>query len=352
MPTDSRDNAAALAPAVVTRALTRTFRSGKRWSPERVRETVALAGVDVEIARGEFFGVLGPNGAGKTTLMKILTTLLAPTSGDARVAGFDVAQRPREVRRRITLVSGGDNAGYGILTVRETLWMFSQFYGVPTRESRVRGDWLMQRLGLEEKADERVNRLSTGFKQRLNFARGFISEPEIVFLDEPTLGLDVSSARRIREFLREWMKERPGRTTLLTTHYMAEADELCDRIAIIDGGRILATDTPNGLRARVSAARRVVLEVEPEDALTARLSALPGVEHLRTSPPTDRGTVAVHLRLADPRAMRAVMDHLGESGRTVHNLSTHDPSLEDVFVEIVGREMDDAGNVVDASAAS
>ncbi|MGH7724033.1 MAG: ATP-binding cassette domain-containing protein, partial [Candidatus Eiseniibacteriota bacterium] len=164
----SRDGA-----AVWVQGLARSFAGGRGKGKDKGRKTVhALAGIDLAIGRGELFGILGPNGAGKTTAMKILTTLLFPTAGMARVAGFDVIERPREVRRRISLVSGGDNAGYGILTVRETLWMFSQFYGVPNREARERTEVLLDRIGLREKSDERVNRLSTGFKQRLNFARG------------------------------------------------------------------------------------------------------------------------------------------------------------------------------------
>jgi ABC-2 type transport system ATP-binding protein len=331
----SRDGA-----AVWTHALSRTFDGGRAKRGQPARTVTALGGNDLAIGRGELFGILGPNGAGKTTTMKILTTLLFPTAGEVRVAGFDAVARPREVRRRISLVSGGDNAGYGILTVRETLWMFSQFYGVPGGLARERSEQLLDRLALREKADTRVNRLSTGFKQRLNFARGFMSDPEIVFLDEPTLGLDVESARNIRGFLREWMGAVPGRTVVLTTHYMAEADELCDRIAIIDGGRILATDTPQGLRGRVSADRRVVLELDAGTPVDA-LARVPGVRLLRATPATERGTFAVHLAVAEGKALRGVLDTLTVEGRTVHNLSTHDPSLEDVFVAIVGRGLDE-----------
>ena len=335
--------------AVWVSGLTRTFESGKKAGKKRT--VVAIAGIDVAIGRGELFGILGPNGAGKTTTMKILTTLLFPTTGEVRVAGFDAVERPRDVRRRIGLVSGGDNAGYGILTVRESLWMFSQFYGVPNQESRARSEMLLDRLGLREKADERVNRLSTGFKQRLNFARGFMSDPEIVFLDEPTLGLDVESARQLRSFLREWMAEKAGqRTVVLTTHYMAEADELCDRIAIIDRGKILATDTPQGLRQIVSADRRVVVELDAGTPIDA-LSNVAGVRVLRVTPPTERGTFAVHLGVSEGRAMRLVMDSLMVEGRVVHNLSTHDPSLEDVFVAIVGRGLDESDAPRDGGAA-
>src|SRR5436190_20665977 len=161
------------------------------------------------------------------------------------------------------MVSGGDSSGYGILTVRETLDLFARLYGVPGPEARRRADALLAMTGLAEKADTRLSSLSTGMKQKLNFARGFMSDPEIVFLDEPTLGLDVESARQLRAFLREWMAEKAGqRTVVLTTHYMAEADELCDRIAIIDRGKILATDSPHGLRQIVSADRRVVIELD------------------------------------------------------------------------------------------
>jgi len=185
-----------------------------------------------------------------------------------------------------------------------------------------------------------VNRLSTGFKQRLNFARGFVSDPEIVFLDEPTLGLDVESARNIRGFLSEWMAADRTRTVVLTTHYMAEADELCDRIAIIDRGKILATDTPQGLRGRVSADRRVVIELETGTPVDA-LARVPGVRLLRTTPPGERGTFGVHLAVTDGKALRGALDVLTVEGRTIHNLSTHDPSLEDVFVAIVGRGLEE-----------
>src|SRR5206468_378327 len=179
------------APAVETRALRRTFAAPRNRPGAEVE---ALAGVDVRIERGEIFGLLGPNGAGKTTCIKILTTLLFPTAGEARVAGFDVERDAVEVRRRIGLVSGGETSGYGILTVRECLWMFAQFYGVPGRIAWPRVDELIRTVDLVEKAHTRLSRLSTGERQRMNFARGFVSDPEVLFLDEPTLGMDVNAA--------------------------------------------------------------------------------------------------------------------------------------------------------------
>jgi ABC-2 type transport system ATP-binding protein len=187
-----------------------------------------------------------------------------------------------------------------------------------------------------------IGTYSHGMRQRLGIARALVNDPVVVFLDEPTLGLDVESARQLRLFLREWMAEKAGqRTIVLTTHYMAEADELCDRIAIIDRGKILATDTPQGLRQMVSADRRVVVELDLGTKIDA-LSAVAGVRVLRVTPPSEKGTFSVHLAVSEGRAMRAVLDSLISEGKTVHNLSTHDPSLEDVFVAIVGRGLDEA----------
>src|SRR5690606_4401160 len=192
----------------------------------------ALRDANLEVRAGELFGLLGPNGAGKTTLIKILSTLLLPTSGQARVAGFDVVREGDKVRRAINMVSGGEHSGYGILTVRESLWLFSQFHGLPNKVALQRIDELLEVVGMTEHAHTRVNKLSTGMRQKMNFARGFLNDPKVLFLDEPTLGLDVETSRILRDYVKRWLREKPGRTILLTTHYMAEADELCDRLAI------------------------------------------------------------------------------------------------------------------------
>src|SRR5437867_5321065 len=275
------------APAVETRALRRTF-AAPRNRPGAAVE--ALAGVDVRIERGEIFGLLGPNGAGKTTFIKILTTLLFPTSGEGRVAGHDVVRAAGEVRRRISLISGGESSGYGILTVRECLWMFSQFYGIPASVAWPRVDELLAVVGMTEQKDTRINRLSTGQRQRMNFARGFVSDPEVLFMDEPTLGMDVNAARRLRGFVAEWVRERPGRTVLLTTHYMAEADELCDRIAIIDRGKVLANDRPAALRRSVQGGQHVELEVRGPDALPDAAPGLEGIQPAWGAPHPEHGT--------------------------------------------------------------
>ncbi len=320
-------------PAVETRALRRVFK-GTRGSGE----VVALDGVDLRIERGEVFGLLGPNGAGKTTCIKIFNTLLYPSSGEARVAGHDVVREAAEVRRRIALVSGGENAGYGILTVRECLWMFSQFYGVPSAEAGPRVDRLLAAVGLSGLASTLINRLSTGQRQRMNFARGFVSDPEVLFLDEPTLGMDVNAARELREFVLTWVREQAGRTVLLTTHYMAEADQMCDRIAIVDQGRVRACDTPAALRRSVEGGQHVELEVlgVPEG-----LADVDGVPVTLGAPHPERGTHTLKLRLADGGRLPLLLRSLEERGVAVRGVSTRETSLEDAFIAIVGRGLED-----------
>ena len=301
---------------------------------------VALGGVDVDVESGELFDLLGPNGAGKTTLIKILTTLLTPTSGTARIFGFDVEKDTKRIRRIMNMVAGGEQSGYGILTVREQLWMFSQFYGLPSADGWKRTDALIDRVGLAEKREARVSTLSTGERQKMNLARGLMNDPWVLFLDEPTLGLDVAAARSLRELIVEWKAAVPGRTILLTTHYMAEADELCDRIAIVDRGRILAIGTPDELKRRVQRESIFRVELDHLDGGPAALAALPGVVKASAAVDEDAGerqTVAVNLVLADDSALGAVVGAVGEKGARILGLRKSEPTLEDVFVELVGR---------------
>jgi ABC-2 type transport system ATP-binding protein len=329
MPSASR------APAVLTHDLRRTYRASRGGG-----EVSALAGVDVRIERGEIFGLLGPNGAGKTTFIKILTTLLFPTGGEARVVGFDVVRESQEVRRRIGLVSGGESSGYGILTVRECLWMFAQYYGVPSRIAWPRADELIAIVGLEEQAHSRINRLSTGQRQRMNFARAFVSDPEVLFLDEPTLGMDVNAARKLRDYVARWVREREGRTVLLTTHYMAEAEQLCDRVAIIDRGRVLACDSTPALRRQVQGGQHVELEVRgagPE----LDLALLSGVQAVWGAPHPERGTRTLKFRLPVGEVLGEVLRGLEAQRVQVDSVSTRETTLEDVFIAIVGRGLEE-----------
>jgi ABC-2 type transport system ATP-binding protein len=321
---------AALPPAISVRGVRRVYDA----KPAAV---TALGGVDLEVAPGEFFGLLGPNGAGKTTLIKILTTLLLPTSGEARIFGFNVVDETRRIRRIMNMVAGGEQSGYGILTVREQLWMFSQFYGLGTGEGWARVDELIEATGLTDQRLQRVSTLSTGQRQKMNMARGLLNDPWILFLDEPTLGLDVAAARSIRELVLDWKAAVPGRTVLLTTHYMAEADELCDRIAIVDHGRILAIGTPDELKKRVQRESIFRLELDRLDGGPATLARLPGVESAALAESdAEAQRVVVNLVLTDDAALGAVVTALGGSGSHILALRKSEPTLEDVFVELVG----------------
>ncbi len=177
--------------------------------------------------------------------------------------GLDVEKEPEKVRPRINMVSGGESSGYGLLTVRENLWMFSQFYGLESKESNRRIKQLLEVVGMADRLNTKSSDLSTGLRQKMNIVRGFLTDPQVLFLDEPTLGLDVGAARDVRQFIRQWVDLDPTRTILLTTHYMVEADELCDRVAIINGGRLLACDTPASLKHDLQSDAIFRLEVSP-----------------------------------------------------------------------------------------
>ncbi len=302
---------------------------------------VALEGIDLRVEPGEFFGLLGPNGAGKTTLIKILTTLLLPSSGQARVFGFDVERDTKKIRRIMNMVAGGEQSGYGILTVREQLWMFTQFYGLTGGDGWRRVDELIEAVGLAEQRLQRVSTLSTGQRQKMNLARGLLNDPWILFLDEPTLGLDVSAARSLRELIVDWKRAVPGRTILITTHYMAEADELCDRIAIVDRGRILAIGSPEELKRRVQRESIFRLELDHLVGGAAAIARLPGVvsasEAAASPDPAGRQTVVMNLILEDDGVLGQVVGALARTGSEILGLRKSEPTLEDVFVELVGR---------------
>jgi ABC-2 type transport system ATP-binding protein len=226
-----------------------------RREPDRRERFRAVDAIDLRVEEGEIFGVLGPNGAGKTTTLKMLATLLEPTSGEARVLGIDVRARPREIRARLGAMLSGERSLYWKLTGRENLEYFAALYHVPPRQTRARIDGVLAAVGLADRADDYVERYSTGMRQRLALARALLPDPPLLILDEPTVGLDPQAARDLRERVREL--RRQGRTVLLTTHYMEEADQLCDRVAIIDHGRIVALDTPAKLKRTFAGPERV-----------------------------------------------------------------------------------------------
>lgn len=327
--------------AIETRELVRIYKLRGSRRKDEPKELVALDGVNLEIRRGELFGLLGPNGAGKTTLIKILATLLLPTSGSAFVEGLDVVADAPQIRRIISLVSGGETSGYGLLTVEENLWMFARFYGLDSAVARERIDAMLNVVGMIDRKRTKISDLSTGLRQKMNFVRGFISDPDVIFLDEPTLGLDVTAAREVRSFVRQWMQDNVDRTILLTTHYMAEADELCDRLAIIDHGRVLVCDTPANLKRRLQ--REAVFNLKiaplgPRPNRDAMIESVPGVRQVTVA---DRdGHTNLNLILETEKVLPDVLMHLTRRGSGLISLEKREPTLEDVFVSLVGRGLD------------
>jgi ABC-2 type transport system ATP-binding protein len=318
--------------AVRVEGLTRVFKVNRGN-----RGTVALDDVNLHIKEGELFGLLGPNGAGKTTLIKILATLLLPSSGSAEVLGSDVEREAQRIRPLINMVAGGEVSGYGLLTVRENLWMFSQFYGIPGKEARARIDDLLARFELTEHADSKVRTLSTGEKQKMNVIRGFVTDPRLIFLDEPTLGLDVNSSRAIRSFVSDWVLSGDRRTVLLTTHYMAEAEELCDRVAIIDKGRILACDTPYNLKRSLD--RLISYEIETS-ALerSEEIGAIPGVRGIAAES-LEQG-LRLRVQVEEEAAISDIVSMIVGRGAKILSMSKRESTLEDVFINLVGRGLE------------
>lgn len=316
--------------AITCQTLGRTFKTKKRIIE-------ALNNVTITVKKGELFGLLGPNGAGKTTLIKILTTLLLPTSGSAYVYGYDVTKDESKIRPIINMVSGGEYSGYGLLTVHENLWMFSQFYGIPGKEANKRINELMDRLGIAQMAKRKIRTLSTGERQRVNIIRAFMTDPRVVFLDEPTLGLDVETARLIRMFIKEWLVYDPDRTVLMTTHYMMEADELCDRIAIINEGKIVALDTPVNLKSMIRKEISLHLEVYPE-IKADWLHAVQGVIGVTTE--EKGGSLRLRIMVSDEAVVGDVLAGISDRGGKINYLHKEEPTLEDVFLKLTGRGLE------------
>ncbi len=312
-------------PAVVVDRVTRVYQSGKGLR-KKGEEVVALDCASLTVAPGEIHGLLGPNGAGKTTLVKILSTVLLPTSGRATVLGYDVVEDVEEVRSRIGIVFGGERGLYLRLTARQNLRYWAALYKLPDRVGKPRTEELLGRVGLGEWADRRVETFSRGMKQRLHLARGLIGDPEVVFLDEPTTGMDPVAAHEFRALVKELRTE--GRTILLTTHDMAEAETVCERVSLIDRGQILATEPPRTLSGWISRFERIDVE-GADDALVSTLAGIPGVAGVERR---DDGSVRVETEAEG--AAQAVLEALVAGGVT--SVRTSLPSLEEVYLHVFG----------------
>lgn len=322
-------------PALAAIDLRRTYRKREGWRRSR-QQVEAVRGISFEVPRGSVFGILGPNGAGKTTTIKMLSTLLVPTAGAATVDGFDVVGDQVEVRRRLGVLFGGDKGLYNQLSATENLRYFGRLYGMPDELISARGGELMERVGLAPRARERVESYSRGMKQRLHIAKTLIHRPPVVILDEPTIGLDPAAAMDVRHLIADLV---PEHTVMLSTHDMQEADILCQRVAIVDQGLIVAEGSPTQLKAAAPVDRQVILTVTG-----ALRQAAAVVDDLRRLPPvleaTHRPGVddVLTLRCTDSSAaLDQGLACLRARDATVRGLQVRDPTLEDAFLGATGR---------------
>ncbi|OPX61182.1 MAG: Trehalose/maltose import ATP-binding protein MalK [Methanomassiliicoccales archaeon PtaB.Bin215] len=311
--------------------LTKVYPAAARLFGDGGREKLAVDRVSFEVRRGEIFGLLGPNGAGKTTTIKMLTTLLIPTSGSAAVLGLDAVKDSIKLRPRINLVSGGERGLYFRLTGRQNLEFFSDMYRVPRETKKKKIEDLLELVGLAEAADIRVEEYSRGMKQRLHLARGLVNDPEVLFLDEPTLGLDPEISRETRALIRRLSEK--GMTIMLTTHYMFEADELCDRLAIISEGRIKAMGSPYSMKESVR--NDSIIEIEARElgeAQRKELADLPGVSAV--SMEFLEGRQLARIVVDDAPALIPTVAAILEN-RKVISIRVDQPTLEDAYIKMV-----------------
>lgn len=300
----------------------------------------AVDEVSFDVKKGEIFGLLGPNGAGKSTLIRMLSTLSRPTKGSATVAGFDVLKEDNKVRQHIGLVSE-KMIMYDELTARENLKLFGKLYDIPSDVLNKRIDDLLSYVRMEKWADHRIETFSTGMKQRINVIRAMVNQPEILFLDEPTLGLDPQSTAEIRELVRNINIEHET-TMILTTHMMGEADLLCGRIGVMDHGKIAALDTPSNLKRTASGNDSAIFEFEIPNLDSRILSSIKTLGSVKAVTQEDPTRIKVSSNGND--AFDLLIDNLRSNGAKIRTAKNLEPTLEDVFLHITGHEVKDSGS--------
>src|SRR5512135_43039 len=318
--------------AIEVKNLRRTFKANIGVIRRTVKEVVVVEDISFEVQPGELFGLLGPNGAGKTTTVKMLTTLLIPTGGSAKVLGYDVVEQADKLRSRIGFIFGGERGLYWRLSAIDNLRYFAALYQLDAETTKQRIPYLLELVGLADRAKEKVEGYSRGMKQRLHIARTLLHDPAMLFLDEPSIGLDPVAAREMRQTIIDLQAQK--KTILLTTHYMFEADALCQRIGVINHGKIIALDTPEGLKKHVQGLSVIEIEVfgVPE-ATIGRVKAIPGVDAVSIE---DRDQKQAML-IQSPRGSEAVSDLMSAlKGVRVGAVVVREPTLEDAYVRLVG----------------
>jgi len=318
-------------PAIEVQHLRRIYRTSSGVIRRKTKEVIAVDDVSFDVERGELFGLLGPNGAGKTTTVKMLTTLLIPTSGTIRILGLDIVKDASKLRSQIGFIFGGERGLYWRLTGYDNLRYFASLYHLDPQYSKKRIPYLLDLVGLADRGDEKVEGYSRGMKQRLHIARTLLHDPPLLFLDEPTIGLDPVGARELRQVVLNLQSQE--KTILLTTHYMFEADALCQRIGVIDEGKIIALDTPQGLKKHVQDLS--VIEFEVYGVPPRVLDELRAKPYVRTVSVEDRDQKQA-LLVHSPRGSEAVPDLLSSlNGLRVGNVIVREPTLEDAYVRLV-----------------
>jgi len=317
---------------ILVEGLNKTFYNKKASIPEKV----AVDDLSFHVKKGEIFGLLGPNGAGKTTTIKMLSTLLIPTSGKAEVLGIDVTTgSDREIRKKINLVSGGERGLYYRLSGRQNLKFFSDLYGIPPAEQKKKIDDLLELFGLTEAADVKVEEYSRGMKQRIHLARALVNDPDVLYLDEPTIGLDPEVSRDVRAMVRK-MAAR-GTTIILTTHYMFEAEELCDRILIISQGKAVGYGSVDELKKMVNstAVIEIVTADDPHEAVDT-VSEMTGVIHVK-SERIGGGKFVTRINVEEGSDILSDLDNIFKD-HGVRRIGYDEPTLEDVYLSLVGAD--------------
>ena len=322
--------------AIVAEGLVKVFRKkgrrkyviGPKIEPDEL--IYAVNGVDLAVKKGEFFGLLGPNGAGKTTLVKCLSTLLLPNKGTAVINGHEIIEDPIAAREAIGITTGGERTLYWKLSGRDNLRYFAALYGLPSKEAEKRIDYLLEIMGLTDKQYERIEKYSTGMRQKISICRALIHNPPVLLLDEPTLGLDPSFSRFIRSFIKKDLNEKQGKTILLTTHYMDEADQLCDRIAIMNDGKIVAVDTPENLKKSIP--HDEVLEVKCLGS-----ADFEGIGQ-RVYSQSEDGTQVYRIHAENVEEIMSEVIKAADSTKIL-SMNVTKPTLEDVFIHLTGTRL-------------